>query len=141
MTRVRAAILPAAFMLVLPMTAFAVDDAAVSSHRAGIWEIAPQGTMTRWIVIHNLEDAGQTGVFHIEVIGREKGRPAWDVRRICSHMAVTAEALKRSILKPLKSGAVYPEPFDDAYAAWKKRAEGGHADICDTSVLECLPDK
>jgi hypothetical protein len=129
------------FMGFSPCVSYAVDEQALFAHRPGIWEIAGKGGLRRWIVIHNLDEAKGTGIFHIEVIGREKGRPSWDIRRICNHMAVTQGALARSVLRPLKSGAVYPESFDDAYARWKKDAEAGNRVICDRSVLECLRNK
>lgn len=129
------------FMGFPPCVSHAVDEQALFDHKPGIWEIAGKGSLKRWIVIHNLDDAKGTGIFHIEVIGREKLRPSWDIRRICSHMAITQGALAKSVVKPLKSGAVYPESFDDAYARWKRDAEAGKRIICDRSVLECLQDK
>jgi len=104
----------------------------------GIWAIpAPEGC-TRWIVIHNLDEARQSGIFHIEVLEREDGKPDWEFRRLCSHMALTQEALEHSVLRPLEKGAVYPESFDDAYAAWKREAADGEAPVCSSSVAECL---
>lgn len=128
--------LVAGFVAVAP--AHAVDDQALFHHKPGIWEIAPEGKLSRWVVIHNLSEARDTGVFHIEVMGREKGRPAWDVKRIRAHMAVTKDALKRSVVKPLDRGAVYPEAFDDAYAQWERDADGGRKVVCEGSILECL---
>jgi hypothetical protein len=129
------------FMGFFACEAYAVDETAIFSHKPGIWAIEGKGTLARWVVIHNLNEAKSTGVFHLEVIGHEKGRPSWDIRRICSHMAVTKDALKRSVTKPLNKGAVYPEAFDDAYAKWKKDAEAGQKVLCDRSVLECLKEK
>ena len=124
-----------------PFDARALDDSALFAHKPGIWSIQGKGTLERWIVIHNLTEAKDTGIFHIEVIGHVKGRPSWDIRRICTHMAITKDALKRSVRKPLNRGSVYPEAFDDAYAKWKKDAEAGHKVLCDRSVLQCLPAK
>ena len=124
-----------------PFNARAVEDSALFSHKPGIWAIQGKGTLDRWIVIHNLAEAKDTGIFHIEVIGHVKGRPSWDIKRICNHMAISLDALKRSVMKPLNKGAVYPEAFDDAYANWKKDAEAGQKAVCDRSVLECLPAK
>jgi hypothetical protein len=126
----------AGFVAVAP--AHAVDDKALFDHKPGIWEIAPEGTLSRWIVIHNLEEARDSGIFHIEVIGREQSGPIWDVKRIQPHMAVTKDALKRSVMKPLDRGAVYPEAFDDAYAQWKRNADSGQKVVCESSILECL---
>jgi hypothetical protein len=129
------------FMGAFVCEAYAVDEAAIFSHKPGIWAMKGKGTLDRWIVIHNLTEAKDTGIFHIEVIGHVKGRPSWDIKRICNHMAITKDALKRSVTKPVNKGAVYPEAFDDAYAKWKKEAEAGQKVVCDRSVLECLPAK
>lgn len=128
----------AALVLLLPFDTAAVDDAVLFGHTKGIWAIEGKGTLERWVVIHNLAEAKDTGVFHLEIIGHEKGKPSWDIRRICTHMAITKDALKKSVTEPLEKGAVYPEAFDDAYAEWKKEAEAGRKVICETSVLECL---
>ncbi|MCK7510905.1 MAG: DUF5086 domain-containing protein [Desulfobacterales bacterium] len=103
--------------------------------------MAEKGTLSRWIVIHNLDEARGSEIFHIEVIGREKGEAILGRQRIRPHMAVTLEALKRSVIKPLQTGAVYPEPFDDAHAAWEKDFDAGKKDVCDTSILECVKGK
>jgi hypothetical protein len=115
----------------------ALEAAAIFDHKAGIWSIDGSAKLTRWIVIHGLAASAQSGVFHIEVIGREKGRPAWDIRHLCNHMAITLAALEKSVRKPLKSGAVYPESFDTAFARWQKQPEAQRP-VCDSSVLECL---
>jgi hypothetical protein len=129
------------FIVCFACEAYAVDETAFFSHKPGIWAIEGKGKLARWIVIHNLAEAKGTGIFHIEVIGHVKGRPSWDIKHICNHMAITEDALKRSVRKPLDKGAVYPEAFDDAYAKWKKDAEAGQKVVCDRSVLECLPAK
>lgn len=129
----------AALLCFLPCDARTMDDDALFGHTEGIWAIEGKGTLERWVVIHNLSEAKDTGIFHLEVIGHEKERPVWDIRRVCNHMAITKEALKRSVTKPLNKGAVYPEAFDDAYARWKKDADEGRLVVCESSILECLP--
>jgi hypothetical protein len=115
----------------------ALDNAAIFQHKPGIWAIPGTAKLNRWIVIHGLAASETSGVFHIEVIGREKGRPAWDITHLCNHMAITLAALKKSVVKALKSGAVYPESFDSAYAAWQQVPEAQRP-ICERSVLDCL---
>lgn len=114
----------------------AASPADLFAHPAGIWALPDTQTHNRWVVIHNLKGAKASGVFHIEVIARKKGAPKWSITRLCPHMAITGEALARSVTQPRSSGAVYPEAFDDAYGAWK---EGGQKPICSQSVIECLP--
>jgi hypothetical protein len=116
----------------------AVDGAAIFENTAGIWRIASQGTLNRWIVIHNLAEAERTGLFHIEVIGREQGKPVWAIEHLCNHMAITLDALKRSVIRPLKSGAVYPESFATGLEEWNKTPQAERP-ICDRSVVDCLP--
>lgn len=38
----------------------------------GIWSISPNAQQNRWLIIHNLTEAQTTGIYHIEVIGRDK---------------------------------------------------------------------
>jgi len=127
-----------AFLLAAVLTppCRAASPADLFAHKAGIWALPETETHNRWVVIHNLEAAKTSGVFHIEVIARKKGAPKWSITRLCPHMAITGEALARSVTQPRSSGAVYPEGFDDAYGAWKK---GGQKPICSQSVIECLP--
>ena len=108
-------------------------------HRPGLWSIAAEGKLTRWVEIHNLDEAKRSGLFHVEVLGRRQGDPTWKIQHIAPHLAVTAAALDRSVVKPLKRGAVYPETFDSAYAAWRKaKSEGGNAPVCESTVVECI---
>jgi hypothetical protein len=110
----------------------------IFGHKPGIWQIADSAGQKRWLIIHNLEDAKNTGLFHIEIIGRNKGQPVWSIVRLCDHMAISQEALRRSVIRPLKSGGVYPESFDAAYAKWKNKSDQGRSDICTTTVADCL---
>ena len=109
------------------------------SYQPGLWSIDPDGSITRWVEIHNLDDAKKTGVFHVEVLGLRHGDPAWKVQHLVPHLAITEAALQRSIVKPLKQGSVYPETFDSAYSRWRKtRDAGGDAPVCDSTVTACM---
>jgi hypothetical protein len=110
----------------------------IFGHKSGIWQIEGTAGQKRWLIIHNLEDAKNIGLFHIEIIGRNKGQPVWSIVRLCDHMAISQEALRRSVIRPLKSGGVYPESFDAAYAKWKNKSDQGRSDICTTTVADCL---
>ena len=133
----RAAVLIAC-LLWLPARPALAGDAAIAGHESGIWSIAGTEQAQRWLVIHNLAEAGTSGIYHIEVIQRPVGAPAWQIERLAPHMAITEAALKHSIVKPLQRGAVYPEAFDDALRAWHAMNGGKGGNICHTSVLECL---
>ena len=100
-----------------------------------LWSIAGPPGERRWLVIHDRADGARAGVYHVEVIARKAGRPSWDVVRVRDHLALTAEALHRSVVKKLAQGRVYPERFDDAVARW--RAAGG-TEVCTSSVVTCL---
>ncbi len=122
-------------LLSLPATVAATD---IASHEAGIWSIAPTDTMKRWIVIHNLQEAKVSGVFHLEVIGRNNGDAVWQIKHLVPHMAITEEALKKSVVAPLNRGGVYPETYENAYSMWLKENNGTGGSICNTSVVECM---
>lgn len=111
----------------------------LEANRAGIWSIAGAPGMDRWIVIHDPESSKSTGVYHIEVVGRKTGDPSWQVVHIVPHMAITEQALRDSVIEPLVSGAVYPESFDDAYAAWLASNGGAGGEVCTRTVIECMP--
>ncbi len=119
----------------LASNAFASD---LATHKAGIWAIESTENMSRRVIIHNLESAATTGVFHIEVIGRKHGNAAWQVEHLVRHMAITEKALKASVKTPLNKGAVYPESFNNAYSSWQKENDGKGGAICDTSLIECM---
>ena len=125
----------------IPSSALAGDAGRLHAHEKGIWSLSGTAAAERWIVIHDLPEAKRTGVYHIEVLAREKNEPKWKVTRLRPHLAITEQALDRSVVKPLSSGAVYPESFDDAYRRWKEEQAQGGAFVCETSVLECMGGK
>ena len=95
--------------------------------------------MIRWVEIHNLGGAKQTGLFHVEVLGRRRGDPAWKVEHLVPHLAITTAALRRSIVEPLAGLSVYPETFEDAYRLWQKAGgAAGKRPICESTVDDCL---
>jgi len=126
-----------AAVLLLPGTAVGQD---LASHAGGAWSIAAAPGMDRWIVVHDPAASQATGVYHVEVIGRKTGDPSWQVVRLVPHMAITERALLDSVIEPLQSGAVYPEPFNDAYAAWRAQNGGAGGKVCRTAVVECMTD-
>lgn len=133
----RLAFIVLAAALFLPRVVAGQD---LASHSSGIWSIAEIPGMSRWIVIHDAETSKTTGLYHIEVIGRRNGDPAWQIIHLVPHMAITREALLESILEPLRSGAVYPEIFDDAFAHWRAQNDGAGGSVCTSTVLECMAE-
>ena len=115
-----------------------VSSADLLGHKWGLWALDPVGSTQRWVEIHNLIGADEHTVLHIEVLAREAGAPVWRVAHLAPHMAITVDALRRSVRKPLQRGSVYPETFDYAFAQWSRDHDAGHAPICTTSVDQCL---
>lgn len=132
-------LIPALFLFASIMQSASASNEAINNHSKGIWSIANTDKEQRWIVIHNLPEARTTGIYHIEVIQKAKDAPAWKIVRLVSHMAITEAALKRSIVKPLDSGAVYPEPYDNALTQWQAQNNGKGGEVCNTTVLACIP--
>ena len=42
-----------------------------------VWELSRTDTTTRWLVVHNLAEGKQSGLFHVEILERRNGDPAW----------------------------------------------------------------
>lgn len=105
---------------------------------ADLWSIAAPAGMRRWIEIHDRAAVPPGGVYHVEVLERRAGDPPWKLRHLAPHLAVTEAALRASVLKPLREGAVYPESFDAAYARWRQLEARGAAPVCGTRIGLCL---
>ena len=103
-----------------------------------IWSLPSSPGVHRWLVIHDRQGEGATRVYHVEVLERKAGEKPWQVTHRAPHMAVTEDALRRSVVKPLEKGAVYPETFDSAYAEWKRTNARNPAPVCGTSVPDCM---
>ena len=115
-----------------------VSVADILRHKEGLWALEPVGSVRRWIVIHNLVGADEHTVLHIEVLAQDRGAPAWRLDHLAPHMAITVDALRRSVRKPLLHGGVYPESFEYALAQWSRDRDAGQAAICTTSIERCL---
>ncbi len=125
----------AACLILAACGAAADQPAAIDSD---LWSLAAPAGMRRWIEIHDRAAVAPGGVYHVEVLERRLGDPRWKVRHLAPHLAVTAPALRASILKPLRHGSVYPESFDAAYARWRELEARGTAPVCDTRIDLCL---
>lgn len=112
--------------------------ADIAGHASGIWSIDPAGRTKRWIVIHDPASGGDNGIYHIEALGNEAGAPAWKTKRLAPHMAATLDALLSSVRKPLKSGLVYPEQYEEGLAHWQRERSAGKARVCATRIDRCL---
>jgi hypothetical protein len=120
----------------MPFGLWAAEQIDVYS--SDFWEIPGATNKTTWIEIHNSKEAQKSGVAHISVHARKKGDPIWKVEGICPHIAITTEALKRSVSHPYKTRGAYPEHFYEAYDRWKEAEKAGQATICSTTLQDCL---
>jgi hypothetical protein len=117
-----------------------VADAASPAdlYSANCWEIAGASGKLTWVEIHNGDEARSSGIAHVEVLARKSGDPIWEIEHVCPHLAITTEALKRSVVRPLREKSVYTETFDAAFARWKLAAKGGTSVVCTTSIEDFL---
>jgi len=103
-----------------------------------LWSLPPDAKMTRWLEIHHLDTAHADGLYHVQVMGRNRGDPVWKYEHLADHLAITEAALRASIVSQLKSGSMYPESYDGGYQLWLKAQARGTAFVCTTNVLDCL---
>lgn len=103
----------------------------------GIWSLAKSGKDMRWIVIHSSTKTEQAIIYHIEVLGRSPSDPAWKIKHLVAHMAITEQALTHSVVAPLASGYVYPETYDSAYRAWQAQNNGLGGAVCQIDINHC----
>jgi hypothetical protein len=133
-------------LVFLPLAAMSTEDVRHDSitasdvlrHENGLWSLETVDSIRRWVVIHNLRDADEHTVLHIEVLARKAGAPAWQFDRLAAHMAITMNALTHSVRRPLVRGAVYPESFDNGFRLWTQQSRIGAAPVCTTTVDRCL---
>ena len=85
-----------------------------------------------------LSSAAADGLYHVEVLERRQGQQPWQFQRLAAHLALTEQALRASIVAPLKRGGVYPESYQFAYRQWQERQAAGQAPVCRRTVDECL---
>ena len=133
----RALLLAVALMTGIPL---ARADPQPDIYSSNLWEINGQPTKITWIEIHNSKEAQSSGITHVSVHARKKGSPVWELEWVCSHIAITTDALKRSVIRPLKERGAYPEHFYEAYHRWQADEKNGKAIICSTSIQEWLKE-
>jgi hypothetical protein len=63
------------------------------------WIISDSGDKYIWIEIHNREEAQKTGIAHISVLSRLKSGPVYEFKRIYAHLAITTDALQKSVIR------------------------------------------
>ena len=99
------------------------------------WEVRGARDSVTWVELHEIDPA-DSSVIHVEILSRKKGDYPSEVHRVRAHLAITLEALQRSVLRPLRDRrGVYPESFDYGYKAWR---ESANHDVCRTTLSECV---
>jgi hypothetical protein len=107
-------------------------------YSADYWEIPGPPANVTWVEIHHREEARNSGNAHISIIARKRGAPVWEIQRVCDHLAITKDALTRSVTRSLKIRGAYPERFFEAYARWREDEKKGTALICSISIGDFL---
>jgi hypothetical protein len=122
-------------ILGLSWSSFALGDGLWTTPiTKGSWSLDTSDGIERWLVVHAVP-SDHDPAFHIEVLQAAIGDPAWKFRRLVPHMAVSEEALRRSIHGRSSRKEPYPEAYDYAYESWRK---DGRNTICTTTVTQCL---
>jgi hypothetical protein len=98
------------------------------------WEIRGAADRITWVELHEL-DSKNPAVIHVEVLSRKKTDKEWHIDHLVPHLAITLEALERSVVRPLSERrGVYPEMFDAGYRRWQEDA----GVVCDTTIYESV---
>ncbi|MGB8356498.1 MAG: DUF5086 family protein [Chthoniobacteraceae bacterium] len=100
-----------------------------------MWVVDETAKTVTWVEIHQTDDTQTTGIFHVSVYLRGKN-PRSDALWVCHHLAITREALERSLIRPLKRLGLYPESFEAGYHDWQQDQKKGTAFVCTTTIAD-----
>ena len=129
-----------AVVLMYGVVSAVADPPPVEIYSTPYWLIAGALGKITWVEIHNLAQAPVSGVAHLEILARKQGAHRGEIEHVCSHLAITTEALRRSVIRPYKTLGVYPESYFGAYERWKAEEKQGRAIVCSTSIQEFLKE-
>ena len=102
------------------------------------WEVRGASDRITWVELHKI-DPTDPSVIHVELLSRKKTDKPWEIEHLKAHIAITLEALQRSVVRPLREErGVYPETFDFGYKHWKEEAGAGKRVICSTTLYDCV---
>jgi hypothetical protein len=102
------------------------------------WEVRGAPGKITWVELHDPEP-GDPSVIHVELLTRKRTDKPWEVEHLQPHVAITLDALQRSVVRPLRSkNGVYPESFNFGYKRWKEEADAGKRIVCSTTLYECV---
>jgi hypothetical protein len=140
-----AVVCPMRTFLLLALLTVSVPTAKAAApppeiYASNFWEIPSPPDKTLWIEIHKTDEAKTSGIAHISVYSRKKGAPGWESKWVCAHIAITTEALLRSVSRPSKLLGLYPESYYEALKRWEDDQKKGQAQICTTSIQDWLKE-
>lgn len=130
---------PIAFLSItaaLLSTAFASD----ADPLLGAWRYRNgTGQVVSMVLVHQCElTSDKKDICHVEVAHLTPGQ-APGYKRIAMHLAITKESLKASVVdRPPKPLSFYPEGYEEALNAWRKRAAQNGPEICERRLSDCL---
>ena len=103
-----------------------------------VWKLPGTPIEDRWLEVRSIDGSDANVLYHVSVLSRKKGSQVWDIKHIVPHMAITAAALRRSVVQLASAERdSYPESYDNGYRQWLQARSEGNAPICATSVIEC----
>jgi hypothetical protein len=106
----------------------------------GAWRYRNEtGKVVSMVLVHQCErTAAKKDICHVEVAQFTSGQ-APGYKRIIMHLAITRESLKASVVdRPPRPLSFYPEGYEQALNAWRKRAERNGPEVCDRKLSDCL---
>jgi hypothetical protein len=102
------------------------------------WEVRGAPGKITWVELHD-PDPADPSVIHVELLARKRTDKPWEVEHLRPHVAITLDALERSVVRPLRAkSGVYPESFNFGYKHWKEEADAGKRVVCSTTLYECV---
>ena len=112
------------------------------------WEVRGAPGKITWVELHlqptrlplqGDPGSGDPSVIHVELLTRKRTDKSWEVEHLQPHVAITLDALRRSVVRPLRpKNGVYPESFNFGYKHWKEEADAGKRIVCSTTLYECV---
>ena len=106
----------------------------------GAWRYRNEtGKVVSMVLVHQCElTVEKKDICHVEVAQFTPGQ-APGYKRIIMHLAITRESLKASVVdRPPRPLSFYPEGYEEALNAGRKRAERYGPEVCDRKLSDCL---